>query len=290
MRSQRRLIAACSGALFLPMLYPLFTGRVFTRDDFAALHLPFRSLYQEALRSGGSFLWTPAYHSGFYLQGEGIAGMTHPLHLMLYRFLPLGPAFNIEIVTPFIAMLWGMWLLLRRFELSGEAAAFGAMVWTFSGFNLFNLAHMNQAAVMAHLPWLLLTSHVLLTSPDRRSRALAFAGFALVVGSQQLIGNPQFVWLACIALAYLVVCLWYGGAPASRVALLVGAGVLGALIGAVQLLPTLDFARESTRMTYSSDEALSFSLSPLNLVQLWSPFAFQFRVHAPAAEALIVHE
>jgi hypothetical protein len=74
------------------------------------------------------------------------------------------------------------------------------------------------------------------------------------------------------------------------VALLVGAGVLGALIGAVQLLPTLDFARESTRMAYSQDEALSFSLSPLNLVQLWSPFAFRFRIHAPESESLIVHE
>ena len=66
--------------------------------------------------------------------------------------------------------------------------------------------------------------------------------------------------------------------------------MLGALFGAVQLLPTLDFARESTRMAYSQDEALSFSLSPLNLVQLWSPFAFRFRIHAPESEALIVHE
>ena len=65
---------------------------------------------------------------------------------------------------------------------------------------------------------------------------------------------------------------------------------LGALVGAVQLLPTLDFARESTRMAYSQEESLSFSLSPLNLVQLWSPFAFRFRIHAPEAEALIVHE
>ncbi len=288
--SHRRLIAWCSGALFLPLLYPLFTGRVFTRDDFAALHLPFRFLYREALRSGDSFLWTPAYHSGFYIHGEGIGGMTHPLHWLPYRFLPLGLAFNLEVVTPFVAMLMGTWLLLLRFGLASEAAGFGAMVFTFSGFNVFNLAHMNHAAVIAHLPGLLLAAHVLLTSHDRRKRALAFAGFALVVGSQQLIGNPQYVWLTCIVLVYMTACLWYSGAPWPRVALLVGAGVLGALLGAVQLLPTLDFARESTRMAYSQEESLSFSLSPLNLVQLWSPFAFQFRIHAPESEAFIVHE
>lgn len=288
--SARRLVAICSGGLLLPMLWPLCTGRVFTRDDFAALHLPFRYLYREALRSGDSFLWTSAYHSGFYLHGEGIAGMTHPVHYALYRFLPLGLAFNLEVVTPFAAMLIGAWLLLRRFALASEAAGLGAMLFTFSGFNVFNLMHMNQAAVIAHLPWQLLAAHILLTSSDRRERALAFAGFAVAVGSQLLIGNPQYVWLSGIVVAFTIGCLWYTGAPSSRVALLAVAGMLGALIGAVQLLPTLDFARESTRMAYSRDEALSFSLSPLNLVQLWSPFAFQFRIHAPAAESLIVHE
>jgi hypothetical protein len=289
-RSVLPVIGLSSAALFIPLLYPLLTGRVFTRDDFAALQLPFRYLYREALHSGDSFLWTSAYHSGFYLHGAGIAGMAHPLHLLLYRFLPLGLAFNLEIVTPFVAMLFGSGLLLRRLGLASEAAWFGAMLFTFSGFNVFNLMHMNQAAVIAHLPWQLLAAHVLLTSTDRKSQALSFAGFALLVGSQQLIGNPPYVWLSCVALAYMIACLWYAGVASSRVSLLVGAGVLGALLGAAQLLPTLEFARESTRMAYSREEALSFSLSPLNLVQLWSPFAFRFRVHAPEAEALIVHE
>ena len=75
---------------------------------------------------------------------------------------------------------------------------------------------MNHAAVIAHLPWLLLASHVLLTSPDRKNRALAFAGFALVVGSQHLTGNPQYVWLTSVALAYMIACLWYAGAPSKR--------------------------------------------------------------------------
>jgi hypothetical protein len=290
MRSQQRLIAACSAALFLPLLYPFLTGRIFTRDDIAALHLPFRYLYQEALRRGDSILWTPAYHSGFYLLGVGIAGIAHPFHWLLYRFFPLGPAFNLEIVTPYAAMLIGAVVLLLRLGLASEAAWFGAMVFTFSGFNLFNLMHLNHAAIIAHAPWLLAAAHLLLTSSDRRHRALAFAGVALIVGSELLLGNPQYVWLTGVVLAFMTVCLWYSGAPASRVALLAGAGLLGVLIGAAQLLPTLEFARDSTRMTYSQDEALSFSLSPLNLVQLWSPFAFRFRIHAPEAEALIVHE
>ena len=289
-RSLLPWIGFCSAALFIPLLFPLLTGRVFTRDDLAALHLPFRYLYREALRSGDSFLWTSAYHSGFYLHGEGEAGMAHPLHLLLYRFLPLGPAFNMEIVFTYVAMLIGTGLLFLRLGLASEAAWLGAMVFAFSGFNLFNLMHVNHIAAVAHVPWLLLAAHVLLTSPDRRGRAPAFVGVALVVGSQLLIGNPQYMWLTFVVLALMTAWLWHDGVPTSRVGLLIGAGALGALLGAVQLLPTLDFARESTRMAYSQEEALSFSLSPLNLVQLWSPFAFRFRIHAPEAEAFIVHE
>src|SRR5262249_10569004 len=103
-RDHLRVIATCSAALFVPLLVPLGTGRVFTKDDLGAMHLPFRYLYREALHHGDSILWTPALLSGFFLHGEGEAGMTHPFHFVLYRTLPLGPAFNLEIITSYVAM------------------------------------------------------------------------------------------------------------------------------------------------------------------------------------------
>src|SRR5262249_24365120 len=136
--------------------------------------------------------------SGLYLHGEGEAGLAHPLHLVLYRFLPLGAAFNLEIVSTYVALLVGTTVLLCRLGLSREGAWFGAMVFTFSGFNLFNLMHVNHIAAMAHAPWLLVCGHTLLTGTDRKSRARAFAALALVVGSQVLIGNPQYVWLTLV--------------------------------------------------------------------------------------------
>src|SRR4051812_44489635 len=139
--SQQRLIAGCCAALSVPLLLPLLTGRVFTKDDMAAWHLPFRFLYAAALRAGDSFLWTPAVRSGLYIHGEGEAGLAHPLHLLLYRVLPLGPAFNLEIITSYAAMLTGTALLLLRLGLSGEAAWFGGMLFAFSGFTIFNVMH-----------------------------------------------------------------------------------------------------------------------------------------------------
>ena len=35
-------------------------------------------------------------------------------------------------------------------------AWFGAMVFTFSGYNLFHLIHVNIIAAVAHIPWILI--------------------------------------------------------------------------------------------------------------------------------------
>ncbi len=288
--THRRLIGLCCAALFVPLCLPLLTGRVFTRDDMAAWHLPFRLLYQQALTSGQSILWAPAVRSGLYIHGEGEAGLAHPLHLLLYRMLPLGPAFNLEIITSYVAMLTGAALLLKRFGLPSEASWFGAMVIAFSGFNLFNLSHVNHIATIAHATWVLLAAYVLLTTDARDARAFAFALLAAIFGSQLLVGHPQYVWMTFLALGFMVLCLLRSGTPWPRVGWLGGALALGFMIGAVQLFPSLDFVRESKRAGWSQAQSLSFSLSPLNLVQLWSPFALRFRVAAPPDEAQIVHE
>ena len=60
MRSPLRVIAISSAALFVPLVIPLATGRVFTLDDLGRYHIPMRHVYWEALHRGDSILWTPA--------------------------------------------------------------------------------------------------------------------------------------------------------------------------------------------------------------------------------------
>src|SRR5438128_1827905 len=158
MRMHRRVVAFCSAAICVPLVIPLCTGRVFTADDLSGFYLPIRYLYREALHNGDSFLWTPAFYSGLYLHGEGQAGMAHPLHLLLYGLLPLGPAFNLEIVSSYLAALAGAWRLLRHWRFPTEAPGFGAIAFAFSGFNLLRIVHPNATAIVAHVPWLLLAT------------------------------------------------------------------------------------------------------------------------------------
>lgn len=280
-------MGAASCALLLPLLFPLLTGRVFTKDDLAALHLPFRFLYQQALQSGDFLLWTPAYHAGFFLHGAGEAAMTHPLHLLLYRWLPLGVAFNLEIACTYVFLFSGAALLLRSLGLSPAAAGLGAMLTTFSGFTIYNLMHVNHIATLAHAPWLLYCCHAMLTGRMRPSRGLPLA--TLITGSQLLSGNPQYVWITLVAVLFLCACLFELQRWKLFAFLAIGA-VLGGCIGAMQLLPAIEFYNDSTRAVFSAEQATSFSLSPLNLIQLWAPFAFEFRIASPPGEAFIIHE
>lgn len=276
MADHSRLIKWCAVALFLPLLFPLAIGQVFTRDDLSAFHLPIRFLYSEALKAGDSFLWTSALYSGFFLHGEGQAGMAHPFHLFLYRFFPLSVAFDLEILSGYVAALAGMRIFLGRIGLSREGAWFGALVFAFSGFNLLHLIHVNAIEILSHAPWLLLATHVLLTSPDHRKRAWAFAGVALLLASQLLLGYPQYVWLTWFGVGYLVLCLLLArSTTVSRLALLMTAVAFGVLMGSFQLLATREALMESLRAAPSLEFRMSLSLVPSSLVSLWSPDVFR---------------
>jgi hypothetical protein len=271
-------------------------GGVYTRDDLGAFHLPVRAFYAGQLTRGESFDWMPQLFSGFYLAGEGQAGTYHPLHLVLYGCLPLTAAAACELLASYPFMLAGMYLFLRR-HVAREAALFGSLVFTFSGFNLLHFVHPNAIAVVAHVPWLLWSIDKLLTDADRRRRRWAHTAVALLTGSQLLLGYPQYVWLSLLiegAYACLVVT---GPRSAQRRArraavgsaanlvgavrpwcLLLAAKGVGVLVGAVQLLPTADALSRSVRGSADAEFLNSGSMHPLNLVQLVAPYLFTHRV------------
>ncbi len=75
-----------------------------------------------------------------------------------------------------------------------------------------------------------------------------FALAAIVTGSQLLTGHPQYMWITLVAVIAFCAWRWRPRAGLRPLLLLAGAALLGALIGAVQLLPSaaiikIDLAR-----------------------------------------------
>ncbi len=287
-----------AGVLLLGILAgPLLAGRVYTADDLGAFHLPLRAFYAGQLAKGQPYDWMPGLYSGFYLTGEGQAGVYHPLHQLLYRLLPLPAALGWEYLLSYPLMMLGAWLWLGRRLGRGEAAMFGGLLFTFSSFNLLHFVHPNAVAIVAHVPWLLLAIDVVLTDSRRRRVMLATALVALLTGSQLLLGYPQYVWLSLLCeVCYAVFLLWthkYAartgcdsratcqgcvGCTTQTWPRLVIAKGIGLLLGAVQLLPTLDAWLQSTRSGVGGSFSSWGSLHPLNLLQLVAPYLLAGRV------------
>jgi hypothetical protein len=263
-------VVVCAAALLLlaTLARPLLTGRIPVVLDLGYFHLPLRDWYAQCLFHGWQFDWLPQMYNGLFMTGEGEHGPYHPLHLFCYRFLPLDRAFALEAFLPFPLMLLGMFLFLRR-HVGRTAAMLGGLIYTFSGNNLCHGCHVNYVGILAHLPWLLwlIDGTTAGTTPVRRR--LSLLAIALLTGSQLLLGQPQA--MSYSLLTEIVYCgfLRQPWRRPLRVGLpLLSAKLLGALLGAVQLLATWEFLGNSSRTSINANlGSLPFAL----LVQLVSP-------------------
>ncbi|MBX3177779.1 MAG: hypothetical protein KF886_10485 [Candidatus Hydrogenedentes bacterium] len=265
--------AVIGAALLLGLCYPLIGGRIYQGSDLGAYHFPVRSFYSQCLKNGQSFLWQPNLFCGYYLHGEGQAGMLHPFHLLIYRFLPLDVAFNLEFVSGYLMLYAGMAALLRRWGLPWFAALFGANVFTFSGFTLFHFIHLQAIAIIAHLPWMLLALDAYMGARERRAARWAWLALAFLGASQLLLGYPQYVLFTVIAL--IAGAARFVGHPGAFARLFaVGAALFtGLLLAGAQVLPTLDVLQGAQRSS-NPEFWREGSLHPLNLLQWAGPWFF----------------
>ena len=209
-RADRNLAAwsALAGLLlFAALAGPFFAGRIYTADDLGAFYFPILRLLRPPTRHGPALRLDSAIVFRLLLTGEGQTGSYHPLHQILYRCLPLRAALGWEYLLPYPLMMLGMWLCLKRRLGRSDAAMFGALVFTFSSFNLLHFVHPNVVAVVAHVPWLLWAIDIVMVDSRRRRVALATTLIALLTGSQLLIGHPQSVWYSLLAECTYVIML-----------------------------------------------------------------------------------
>jgi hypothetical protein len=267
--------------LFTLLGWPLFTGEVYTANDLAAFHLPTRVFYARCLAAGHSFLWFPHEFTGFYLHGEGQAGLYHPMNWILYRMFPVNAAFNLELLRSHAFALPGMYLFLRRWKLERTASLLGALLAAFSSFNLLHYIHINMVGVLAHLPWLLLATDVAVRERGPARRALATLGIVILIASQLLLGHPQAVWISLMAQGAYALCLVGCAGRYAALLRLAFAAALGLGVGSVQVVPTLEALAGSTRVSAAEGYSSALALAPAELMQLLAPYLLERRVLGP---------
>nr|MBC7244475.1 YfhO family protein [Chloroflexota bacterium] len=260
--------------LVLAVFWRATLGGIFYFGDIFRLHYPLRSVYAAELQRFSLPLWTPHVFAGYPLLAEGELGALYPPNLLLHALLPVPIALNIFILGHFVWAAMGAYAFARRLKVGRMAALCSGLVYALGGFFVAHLNHINIVACAAWLPWLFLLTDRFMVGDTRQHRAGDAALLALMIGLEFLAGHPQIALLTFLAM--MAYALYLGWAIRPQVKLLIFFAftiLLGIALAAVQLLPTYELTQFSNRSS-GLDPAFftSFSLHPLYLVSLLSPF------------------
>jgi hypothetical protein len=258
------LLAGLALAFFAPLL--LHPGWVLYSDhsDFLVQYLPARHFLVESWRADGELpLWCPYYFAGAPFVHDIQVAAFYPPQAVLYA-LPtdlVGPAMCWLVVAHVVVAGWGAYAYARSQGLGAAGSLVTGLGFMFGGkwmLHLLGAGHQTFAPV-AWLPVVVLLFESALRRAGRGEAVAALARGAwagAALGAVALGAQPQLTFYAALFLALWTLGPALEGARAGRgraaaLARWAGLGAWAAAwalgVFAVQLLPTMEAARESTR-------------------------------------------
>jgi hypothetical protein len=237
--------AVVAGALLLPTRRP---GPVVSFDLYGYFYVNVLYALRAVAAGGQGLLWNPLQACGQPFFANSLTGLLYPPH---WLFVAFGPDTGLEAVTILNLTIGalGAYALVRELGLSHAAAI--AAAFAFSGGNtalLLNAWSPMHAGPYVWFPAALFCCERLLKAVTL-GRIVALATVLMLA---LLPGFPQTVVYLYMLIGLRVVWALIAQErpqPLRRLAGVAAALALPALIGAVQFLPALEFARESIRRT-----------------------------------------
>jgi hypothetical protein len=242
------LVLLSYSLLYLLFFSPtLLSGWMIGAGDSVAFHMPY--FYAQKV------WWDNLLGSGFPMMADPQVMTWYPPALF-FSFLPGG--WNLFIISAYVmasCFAYGYVLTLTESRL---AAATAGIVYGMSGFMVAQLGH---AAILHCAVWLPLLVWSL-EGLRRSGSAWWFAAGCLAVAFSNLAGHSQiFVYSLMLAGAYAVIFGWT--APAGRVSFFLRSALMvliGTGLAAIQIVPTLELGRLSSRANLSFEDFISYSL------------------------------
>ena len=218
--------------------------------DSAQCFVPWLRFAADALATDGHLpLWKDTAGTGAPLLGNGQSAMFFPTNLLAILLGAPAAIVGVQVLLKLAGGAFCAWLLARHLGLSMLASLLCGLVFGFGGFQVVWFLH-PQTNVSLLLPLLVLAADRLVLAPSLRRAAL----LALVAGLQHLGGHPETAFHCQVATLLLgaarALSLRAAGGPgaARRLSWLVGGLLLGALVGAVQTLPLLEYLSQSASL------------------------------------------
>ena len=228
-------------------------------QDLLTLMTPWYEFAWREWRAGRIPLWNPFQIGGMPFLANDESAVLFPLQLVA-MLMPIAQGLQFQMVAETVGTGLGMYAYLRSIRLRRAAACLGGLALMLSGFFVLWLDY-PLVAVAMWLPWTLLCCEKLLTGA---SWVPWTVGLAVFTAAHLLAGHIQtsaHVLLVCgTYTAFRAGGIWFAKKHqrersqlqllAHRVLPIVLGVSLGVAAAAVQLLPTLQYTRESYTLTY----------------------------------------
>lgn len=232
-------------------------------------YLPSRVFSAQTFRAESLPLWDPHIFSGMSHVAIVQTAPFYPPNILLYVLLPSTVAFNVAMLLHVLLLLGFSHAYFRLFTDRDEAAWLGAVTLSFCGFLLLHIEAIGIFNSAAWIPPLFYCVEKWIRTRDWRFTAAGGVCLAL----QLLAGWPQMVLLSAIYVAiYFLSALREQSRRWQLLAGLLVMGLLSAGLGAIEVLPTMEFKPYSNLAVLPYSHFLSNSVAPQTLVTLLFPY------------------
>lgn len=263
--------------VLLSLFHRLLSGQSLFWGLPALQFYPWRDFAFDQVRLGHLPTWNPYLGAGAPLLANYQTAIFYPPNWLML-VLPGVPAMSVIAVAHVVWSALGMWLFAGALGLSAFGRGISALAYALSGYLIARVASFPTADAAAWIPWLFWLVHRVLS--EQRVRDVGWLGVTL--GVQLLAGHAQTAWYGGLMVGAYAVWMTArfqrGERLAQRVrglALALLGAVLGVLIAAIQLVPTLEYFGESARATGLPFEmTANLSYPPLQLLTLLQPNFF----------------
>ncbi len=209
--------------------------------DALAQYFPWRHFAAQTLSRGEIPLWNPFGFCGTPFVANAQSAVFYPLNLPFWIF-DTAYAFGISAFLHSILASFSTYFLARRWNLSRAAAVLAGAIYAFCG---YMSAWSLLPTLFATAAWLPLCVLLFEKASDDAKPGISSFALAMGLGCALLAGHAQIFFYILLALLlrqpYLV-------RPWRGLAILGGALALALLLGAIQVLPTLELARIGHRV------------------------------------------
>ena len=258
----------------------LARGEVFGLGDHSAYYWPVRSLFVALVaNSHGVPLWNPFLSSGQPFAANPHQAVFHPV-TALFLALPFEWAYRLQVLVPVVLLTLSGYFLARSLGLGRAVAACSAVAWGAGGATASLLQVLPGLLTLAPLPALLAFAIRL----GRRRRAADVLAFGLVFGLMVLGGDPPGLLFAALLSSVgvlhgtLLAPRGTAVSPAVALSRLALGGLLGALVGAVSLVPSITHGLKTVRATGLDERnAYAFTTPVERLAELAAPGVMNVR-------------